>query len=52
MMSDAFLGFYAFSTRKTTGKDTIDFLKYRQQIAEGRLMGDDAFEEVLPQPKA
>jgi 6-oxocyclohex-1-ene-carbonyl-CoA hydrolase len=51
MMADAFLGFYAFSTRKLTGKDTIDFIKYRQQIAEGRLMGDDAFEEVMPKPK-
>ncbi|MCZ7661794.1 MAG: 6-oxocyclohex-1-ene-1-carbonyl-CoA hydratase [Thermoleophilia bacterium] len=51
MMGEAFLGFYAFSTRKQTGEDVIDFLKYRQQIAQGSLMGDEAYEEVLPKPQ-
>jgi len=50
MMLDAFLGFYAFSTRKLTGKDTIDFIKYRQLVAEGRLMELDALEEIMPKP--
>ncbi len=52
MMGEAFLGFTAFSTRKLTGEDVIDFIKYRQLVAEGALMDDDAFEAVLGKPKA
>jgi 6-oxo-cyclohex-1-ene-carbonyl-CoA hydrolase len=51
MSSEAFLGFTAFNTRKITGKDTIDFIKYRQLIAEGRLVNEDLFSEVLAEPK-
>jgi 6-oxo-cyclohex-1-ene-carbonyl-CoA hydrolase len=51
MMAEAFLGFAAFSTRKITGDDTIDFLKFRQLLAEGTLMDDDAFEQVMGSPK-
>ncbi len=51
MMCEAFLGFHAFSTRKITGQDTIDFIKYRQLIAEGAVMDDEAFEQVLGKPK-
>ncbi len=51
MSSEAFLGFTAFNTRKLTGKDTIDFIKYRQLLAEGRLVNEDFFAEVLPAPK-
>jgi len=51
MMLDAFLGFHAFSTRKITGKDTIDFIKYRQLVAEGRRMDMDVLAEVMPKPK-
>jgi 6-oxo-cyclohex-1-ene-carbonyl-CoA hydrolase len=51
MMGEAFLGFTAFSTRKQTGQDVIDFIKYRQLIAEGRLMDEELFEEVLPKQK-
>ena len=36
MMGEAFLGFGAFNTKKITGMDTIDFIKNRQLIAEGR----------------
>jgi len=50
MMCEAFLGFNAFSTRKITGTDTIDFIKYRQRIAEGALMDDTLYEEVLGKP--
>ena len=39
MMGEAFLGFGAFNTKKITGEDTIDFIKYRQLIAEGRTGG-------------
>ena len=47
MSVEAFLGFTAFNTKKITGQDVIDFVKYRQQIAEGRLMNEEAFEEVF-----
>ncbi len=50
MMGEAFLGFTAFATRKQTGQDTIDFIKYRQRIAEGALMNETVFEEVLGKP--
>ena len=51
MMGEAFLGFTAFSTKKMTGEDVIDFLKYRQQVAAGELMTEAAFEAVLGKPK-
>jgi len=50
MSGEAFLGFGAFNTRKLTGKDTIDFIKFRQNIAKGRLWDMDMFAEVMPQP--
>jgi len=52
MMGEAFLGFGAFNTKKITGVDTIDFIKYRQLVAEGRLMELDALEEIMPKPLA
>ena len=51
MSNEAFLGFTAFNSRKITGKDTIDFIKYRQLIAKGRIVDEDFFAEVLPKPK-
>ncbi len=51
MANEAFLGFHAFNTRKTTGKDTIDFIKYRQLLAEGHLVDEELFEAVLPRPR-
>jgi 6-oxo-cyclohex-1-ene-carbonyl-CoA hydrolase len=51
MSSEAFLGFTAFNTKKITGQDTIDFIKYRQLISAGRTVNEDLFEEVLGQPK-
>jgi 6-oxo-cyclohex-1-ene-carbonyl-CoA hydrolase len=51
MSNEAFLGFTAFNTRKITGKDTIDFIRYRQLIAEGRQGDEELFAEVLPKPK-
>ncbi len=50
MSNEAFLGFTAFNTRKITGTDTIDFIRYRQAIAEGREMDDELFAEVLGKP--
>jgi 6-oxo-cyclohex-1-ene-carbonyl-CoA hydrolase len=51
MMGEAFLGFTAFSTKKMTGQDTIDFIKYRQLVADGALMDDAAFAAVLGEPQ-
>lgn len=51
MSGEAFLGFGAFNTKKITGSDVIDFVKYRQIIAEGRQIDDACFEEVLGKPK-
>ena len=52
MSGEAFLGFTAFNNRKQTGKDVIDFIRYRQLVAEGALMDESMFEEVLPKPLA
>jgi 6-oxocyclohex-1-ene-carbonyl-CoA hydrolase len=49
---EAFLGFNAFNTKKITDKDVVDFLKFRQLIAESAPMTEDAFAEVLGKPKA
>ncbi len=51
MSGEAFLGFTAFNNRKATGRDTIDFIKYRQLIAQGAMMDDEMFDQVLPQPE-
>jgi len=50
MSSEAFLGFHAFNTKKITGKDRIDFIKYRQLLDEARLVDDDFMAEVLAKP--
>jgi 6-oxo-cyclohex-1-ene-carbonyl-CoA hydrolase len=50
MMCEAFLGFNAFNTRKQTGKDVIDFIKYRQLLAEAHPVNDELMEAVLPRP--
>ncbi len=51
MAGEAYLGFHAFNTKKITGKDTIDFIKYRQLIAEGAFQDEEMFEQVLGKPK-
>lgn len=51
MATDAFLGFNAFNTRKITGKDTIDFIKYRQLLAQGHPFDEELISEVLPKPQ-
>jgi 6-oxo-cyclohex-1-ene-carbonyl-CoA hydrolase len=50
MATEAFLGFHAFNSRKETGKDVIDFVKYRQLLAEGHPFDDKLKETVLPKP--
>lgn len=51
MATEAFLGFQAFNTKKITGKDTIDFIKFRQLVSEGKPMDEDFFSEVLGKPQ-
>jgi 6-oxocyclohex-1-ene-carbonyl-CoA hydrolase len=51
MSSEAFLGFTAFNTKRITGQDTVDFIKYRQLIAEGTVVDDNLFEQVFATPK-
>ena len=51
MATEAYLGFHAFNTKKITGRDVIDFVKYRQLIAEGRMFDDSLAEEVFGKPK-
>ncbi len=51
MNFEAFLGFNAFSTRKITGQDLIDFVRYRQMMAQGALVDDDMAAAVLGKPR-
>jgi len=51
MSGEAFLGFGAFNTKRITGKDTIDFIKFRQNIADMKTWDMDMFAEVMGTPK-
>lgn len=51
MNHEAYLGFNAFDAKKTTGKDVIDFVKYRQLVAEGHVFDEKFAEAVLAKPK-
>ena len=51
MQGEAYLGFNAFNTKKITGQDVIDFIKFRQAIANGEMMGEAVFEQVLGKPQ-
>lgn len=47
MNMEAYLGFNAFNNKKLTGKDTIDFIKYRQLLAEGKTFDQELIDAVL-----
>jgi len=51
MTNEAFLGFTAFNTKRITGADTIDFIRYRQLEAEAHPINEELFEEVLGKPQ-
>ena len=51
MQGEAYLGFTAFNTKKITGTDVIDFIKFRQLEAEGHPMNDEMYEAVLGKPQ-
>ncbi len=50
MNAEAFIGFNAFNTQKITGQRTIDFIKYRQLLAQAKTFDDDLAEAVLGKP--
>ncbi len=50
MNYEAYLGFTAFNMRKLTGTSTIDFIKFRQLLAQGKAVNEDLFNAVLPKP--
>ena len=50
MNAEAFIGFNAFNTQKITGKRTIDFIKYRQLLAQAKAFDDELIESVMPKP--
>ena len=51
MNTEAWLGFNAFNTASLTGQREIDFIKYRQLIAQGHQYDDELMELVMPKPK-
>jgi len=51
MSGEAYLGFGAFNTKKMNGKDVIDFIKFRQNIANGKAWDEAMFEEVMGKPQ-
>jgi 6-oxo-cyclohex-1-ene-carbonyl-CoA hydrolase len=51
MSYEAFLGFNAFNTKKITGKDVIDFIRWRQLIAEGARFEPETWEQIFGKPQ-
>jgi len=48
---EGFLGFNAFNTRKITGTDVVDFIRWRQLLAEGAPSTMETFAKVLGKPR-
>ncbi|UCB44077.1 MAG: 6-oxocyclohex-1-ene-1-carbonyl-CoA hydratase [Dehalococcoidales bacterium] len=51
MNTEAWLGFNAFNTASLTGQREIDFIKYRQLVAQGHQYDNELMELVMPKPK-
>ncbi len=51
MNYEAYMGFNAFNTKRITGQDTVDFIKYRQLVGEGQEIGDALYEQVFGKPQ-
>jgi len=51
MQGEAYLGFTAFNTKRITGTDVIDFIKFRLMEAEGHPRDDEMYEAVLGKPQ-
>jgi 6-oxo-cyclohex-1-ene-carbonyl-CoA hydrolase len=52
MNNEAWLGFNAFNTKKMTGKDVIDFIQFRQLLAQGHPLNEAMAEQVIAKPKS
>ena len=50
MNCEAYLGFNAFSTKKITGRDTIDFIEFRRRQAAGDAFDVEFMAAVLGRP--
>ena len=51
MNGEGHIGFNAFNTKKITGRNTIDFIKYRQLLAQAKTFDDELIEAVMGKPK-
>jgi 6-oxo-cyclohex-1-ene-carbonyl-CoA hydrolase len=51
MNTEAWLGFNAFNTQAMTGTSVIDFIKYRQLVAQGHPFDEELAEAVIAKPK-
>lgn len=51
MNAEAYLGFNAFNSQKTTGSDVIDFIELRRQYAKGHVYDDELAEMVFYPPR-
>ncbi len=47
MQTEAYLGFNAFNTKKLTGQDTIDFIKYRQLLVKAHPFDQELIDAVM-----
>lgn len=47
MMSEAYAGFNAFNSQKETGSRTVDFIKYRQLLAEGHPFDSELIDRIM-----
>ncbi len=47
MATEAYLGFHAFNTKKITGRDVIDFVRFRQLQADAHPFDEEFMEAVL-----
>jgi len=45
------MGMTSFASRKLTGSDVIDMIKYRQMLASGHPVDEELFNAVMPKPK-
>jgi 6-oxocyclohex-1-ene-carbonyl-CoA hydrolase len=50
MNNEGYFGFNAFNTQKITGQRTIDFIKYRQMLAQGKSVDDEMVEAIMGKP--
>ena len=51
MNNEAWLGFNAFNSKKETGRDTVNFIKLRQLLAQGAPLDEALAEQVLAKPR-